>query len=205
MNKTAFLLFAIIPFIGCKKDTIAPVMTLNGTANDTISLQGAYIELSATATDNEDGNIDVTIIGTVNVNLKGTYVINYEAKDEAGNEASIKRTIVVVNDAEKMAGSYYCTVTPSSGSPFSYTQNITTSDTANKVIFFSRFKNHSDNSGIYAKVTSNSSLNIPAQNNKPGTKTYAGFGTITGNDLNLTYTETSSSLPASYTETLIKQ
>src|ERR1019366_4351390 len=92
----------------CKKpDTTAPVITLNGSTSQTISLQGTYTELKATANDNKDGALTPTISGTVNVNHTGVYIITYRATDAAGNIGTATRTITVVNDIASMAGFYH--------------------------------------------------------------------------------------------------
>src|ERR1019366_1244994 len=98
-------------FTGCKKDdTTAPVVTLTGgAASQTISLQGTYTELGATANDDKDGALTPTTSGSVNVNLTGTYIITYSATDAAGNTGTATRTITVVNDAAGYAGTYDCT------------------------------------------------------------------------------------------------
>ena len=80
-------------------DTTPPVITLNGDANVTIEKDGIYTELNATAVDNVDGNVSVTISGTVDTSTVGVYILTYSATDVAGNEANVTRTINVVNEA----------------------------------------------------------------------------------------------------------
>ena len=79
-------------------DNIKPTITLNGRNNLSIVKGGVYNEMGASATDNYDGDItDITISGEVNTNEVGTYEIIYTAKDSSNNEASITRTINVVD------------------------------------------------------------------------------------------------------------
>jgi hypothetical protein len=85
------------------KDQTAPVLTLNG--SDTVYLeviQDTYTEDGATAMDNKDGNISntVLIIGSVNTNVVGTYVMIYTVNDVAGNN-STKERVVIVRDTQK--------------------------------------------------------------------------------------------------------
>lgn len=87
-------------------DTTAPIITLNGDAEISIDLQQPYVELGATAVDDEDGEVSVEISGSVNVNQKGEYIITYTATDEAGNIASEERIVNVVNSADLLAGAY---------------------------------------------------------------------------------------------------
>ena len=55
------------------RDRIDPTIILNGLSTITIQLNQAYIELGASATDNFDNDITVSISGTVNTALPGTY------------------------------------------------------------------------------------------------------------------------------------
>jgi hypothetical protein len=93
---------------GCSddEDTTAPVITLNGSAQVEIELQEVYNEAGATAVDDEDGTVAVSISGTVNNNLKGDYTITYTASDGAGNVATAERTVTVVNSADFLGGNY---------------------------------------------------------------------------------------------------
>lgn len=79
-------------------DSIKPTITLNGASIINMTLGSTYTEQGATATDNIDGNITarITISGTVNTSVKGTYYINYDVSDVSGNKANtITRTINV--------------------------------------------------------------------------------------------------------------
>ncbi len=94
-------------FTGCQKDdATAPVITVNG-GDVTISLQGTYTELGATATDDKDGSIVPTISGTVDNNNTGVYTITYSATDAAGNTAEETRKVTVKNDAEAAWAGFY--------------------------------------------------------------------------------------------------
>jgi len=140
-------------FTGCKKDDVeAPIITLNGAAAINLSLQSSYTELGATAEDNEDGPVDVTITGTVNKDLKGAYTITYSATDAAGNTGTETRTVTVVNDADKYAGTYTCT-DPAFGSSSPWTQTITASTTLNNTIVFSQFAARTGNNAVTATLT----------------------------------------------------
>ncbi|GEM_PF-450071 len=80
------------------KDTTAPIITLVGESNTTIVKPQKYNELGAIAIDETDGNITVTIVGTVDNNSIGIHTILYSATDAAGNKASIIRGVTVVED-----------------------------------------------------------------------------------------------------------
>ena len=78
------------------EDSIPPVITLNA-ANPMTIIQGdAYTEPGATAVDNRDGSVSVTIIGGIDTNTVGTYTITYSAEDSARNSNSETRTVNVV-------------------------------------------------------------------------------------------------------------
>lgn len=78
------------------KDTVPPVITLNGLANIDLERGTSYTDEGATATDLVDGSVAVSSSGSVDVNVAGTYTITYTATDAAGNMAvEITRTVDV--------------------------------------------------------------------------------------------------------------
>ena len=81
-------------------DSTPPVITLTG--DSTVYVECAietYSEAGATATDEVDGSVAVTIGGdVVDANRLGTYVVTYDAVDAAGNHASQATRIVIVRD-----------------------------------------------------------------------------------------------------------
>lgn len=192
-------------FTGCKKDdTTAPVVTING-ADQTISLQGVYTELNATAEDDKDGAITPTISGTVDVNHTGVYVITYTATDAAGNAGTAVRNVTVVNDADAMTGLYTCTIV---GVTASYQQTITASPTLNKRILFSKFGNYVNNTGIYADIIG-TTITLPSQTalnigNPPANITFAGTGSTVTGGFGLNYTEVNTAGTLNTVESFVK-
>lgn len=93
---------AVIFFTACTDkesdtgDTTKPVITLSGKSTIELMQGTTYNELGATATDNVDGNLSVTISGTVDKDTVDSYTITYTVKDKAGNEATLTRTVNVV-------------------------------------------------------------------------------------------------------------
>lgn len=79
-------------------DTTAPVITLNGDAALTLECGAPYTEAGATATDGCDGDLDVTIVGTVDITTPADYPILYQAVDAEGNEAIALTRVVTVAD-----------------------------------------------------------------------------------------------------------
>ena len=78
-------------------DVTPPNITLNGEANITLEQNAVYTELGATALDGVDGNVSVTITGTVDTSIVGSYTIIYTAQDNAGNESNSTRAITVID------------------------------------------------------------------------------------------------------------
>ncbi len=98
-------------------DTTPPVITLNGASTVTIQCGSGYSEPSATANDSCDGNVAVTISGTVSA-AKGSYTITYTAKDGSNNTATATRAVVVsdtIAPTITLKGSNPMTVTCGSG------------------------------------------------------------------------------------------
>lgn len=83
-------------------DFIAPVITLNGSANETIYQNQSWTDPGATASDNVDGNLTSSIVvsgDTVNTSVVGTYTVRYNVSDAAGNAATeVTREVNVVAD-----------------------------------------------------------------------------------------------------------
>lgn len=79
-------------------DTTAPVITLNGAASLVLECSDTYTEAGATATDGCDGDLEVTILGTVDTATPGVYPLVYRATDSHGNAAEdVTRTVTVAD------------------------------------------------------------------------------------------------------------
>ena len=76
------------------EDTTAPQITLNGDATYPLAFDDSYIEPGAIATDDRDGEVEVTVTGSVG-NTIGSYNVTYTATDAAGNSSSVTRTVIV--------------------------------------------------------------------------------------------------------------
>ena len=75
------------------EDTNAPVVTLNGESPMEISEGGSYVEPGAVS----DSGEEVTVTGTVNPDVPGTYTLTYTAVDEAGNVGTATREVIVTD------------------------------------------------------------------------------------------------------------
>ena len=78
------------------KDTTPPVLTLRGNAEMTITQGDSFTDPGATAYDDKDGKVNVTVSGSVDTSRVGTYTLTYSARDKAGNEAYATRKVKVV-------------------------------------------------------------------------------------------------------------
>ena len=80
------------------KDTTAPVITLNGESLLTLSAGSSYVDEGATANDATDGNVVVTMTGSVNSTIVNSYTLTYTATDAAGNKSTSTRIVNVIDD-----------------------------------------------------------------------------------------------------------
>jgi hypothetical protein len=82
-------------------DTQAPVVSLNGTAEVTLECRTSYVEAGATASDACSGDLSgaVSVSGSVDTRVPGTYSLTYSVTDGAGLVGSTTRTVKVVPDA----------------------------------------------------------------------------------------------------------
>lgn len=88
-------------------DLVSPIITLVGPSTLELSLsQVASLSLDsasdgyATATDNVDGDItsSITVSTTLDITQVGTYEIIYSVYDQAGNSATVTRTVILTED-----------------------------------------------------------------------------------------------------------
>ncbi|TCM97871.1 S-layer family protein [Paenibacillus sp. BK033] len=93
------------------KDTVKPVISLNGDAVVNLPIGAEYTDAGATALDDWDGDLTGSIITTItndvndgttlDTSVAGTYIFHYNVSDAAGNAADeVTRTIVVSEDPD---------------------------------------------------------------------------------------------------------
>ncbi|WNG60549.1 DUF5011 domain-containing protein [Archangium gephyra] len=82
-------------------DTTPPAVSLVGYASETLECRKPYVETGAVATDQCSGDLSsaVTVSGSINTRVPGTYTLTYSAKDASGNVGSATRTVTVVPGA----------------------------------------------------------------------------------------------------------
>jgi len=81
-------------------DTVAPTVTLLGSATINHEQGDVYADAGATAADLVDGDvtIGIAVTGTVDVNAAGTYILSYDVSDAATNTATtVIRTVIVAD------------------------------------------------------------------------------------------------------------
>jgi predicted esterase len=74
-----------------------PTITLTGEHFIQLSINDAYVEQGATATDIEDGDIssNITLVGVVDSSATGDYFVHYQVSNSAGGVSSVARVIRV--------------------------------------------------------------------------------------------------------------
>ena len=105
-------------------DSVAPVITLTGSASVSLEAGATYADAGATS----DGGETVTTTGIVDPNTVGVYTLTYSANDAAGNAAeAVVRTVNVVNALQQgEEGTDSSTVQENFGDVVVYANNSTT-------------------------------------------------------------------------------
>ena len=82
-------------------DSQAPVLTLEGSATETLECLKPYVEAGAVAFDGCEGELSaaITVSGSVNTKVPGAYTLTYSVRDAAGHTASATRTVNVIPGA----------------------------------------------------------------------------------------------------------
>lgn len=211
MRIIAIATFGAFIFASCTtEDSKAPAITLTGDQNMTIALNSTFTDPGATALDEEDGDLtsQITVTGTVNVNLAGTYTLTYTVSDAAGNTGTKTRTVVVANDKAGWSGSYSVSDVVGSGTPSNYNDNITASTTVNNRVWVTKFAYYT-NGAVYFDFTSATNVTIPMQTvtcgNPSADRTFSGNGTANTNTITLNYTEATNGTSVTGVETYTKQ
>ena len=78
-------------------DVTPPVITILGDNPLAIEQHSGYLELGATALDDQSGSVAAVPSGTVNHTIAGTYTITYTATDAANNVSTATRTVNVID------------------------------------------------------------------------------------------------------------
>ncbi len=207
----SFAVFALaaVVFNGCKndEDTTPPVITLKGTANDQLEMLQTYVDLGATASDDQDGDLTAAIVITSDINnkLPGNYEVHYEVSDNAGNFTDVHRAVNVYATGNALAKNYSVKDTCGTGAsaiPFSYSQSATVVS-ANSILF-NKFADYTGNNAIHAEVAANGVITLTSQSatgigSLSQNHTFQGSGYVTANGFYLTYTDANTSVTPTQT------
>ncbi|GAA0719757.1 hypothetical protein GCM10009430_19170 [Aquimarina litoralis] len=81
-------------------DGTPPMIELIGAAEITINVGETFVDPGATATDDIDGDISasITVAGSVDVNVPGTYTLVYSVQDSSGNTSTVNRIVIVIDN-----------------------------------------------------------------------------------------------------------
>lgn len=86
-----------VSVVGTDEDVTPPTVTLKGDATMKVWQDNVYTEAGAAATDEgTDVSDKITISGSVNTAVLGTYILTYSVSDAAGNIGVATRTVTVV-------------------------------------------------------------------------------------------------------------
>lgn len=80
------------------QDLVDPIVTLTGAGTVSVNCGDFYTDAGATASDACSGVLTPVPTGTVNTAVPGDYTITYTATDASGNDASVSRTVTVLNN-----------------------------------------------------------------------------------------------------------
>ncbi len=80
------------------RDTIAPVVTINGNRKIKLLYGQQYVDLGATAVDNYDGEVEVIVNNPVVTTRIGIYEVTYVAYDSSGNRGVAIRSVEVIDN-----------------------------------------------------------------------------------------------------------
>lgn len=124
--------------ITTKRVTTPPTLTLRGSTYMELKTGNRYIDPGFSATDAEGMDITskVSVSGSVNTSVAGTYTIRYSVTDSYGNSSSKARTVKVLSSDKKLQS---ISLTPNSfgltvGESRTLSVNFTPSDATNKQI-----------------------------------------------------------------------
>lgn len=78
-----------------------PTLLLSGDNPLQVVQYVAFVDPGANASDPEDGALEVSVTGTVNVLVPDDYLLTYKATDSKGAEVTVSRTVTVLADLDR--------------------------------------------------------------------------------------------------------
>lgn len=197
MKKQIFALASIVMIAGAmtftscnQEDITAPVITISGGNAVDHTLNAAWTNPSATATDDEDGDLtsSISVSGVVDPNLVGTYTLTYTVSDAAGNTATETVTVNVKNSAQFFAGTYSADDTCQQSTVFPYNSVWTASTTVNNDLNINNFGGFGTSYDIDADWNGSNTLTVSVP------QTIGSIGSLTA--VNCTYTASGTTVNA---------
>lgn len=91
------------------EDKEKPKISLKGNSRVYQKVNSTYKDLGYSVSDNCDDSVEVILENEVDTSKVGEYKVKYTAKDKAGNESSVVRTVVVYSEDGKKTGVIYLT------------------------------------------------------------------------------------------------
>ncbi|MDA7512821.1 DUF5011 domain-containing protein, partial [Verrucomicrobia bacterium] len=81
-------------------DTMAPVITLQGSAEMDVFINAPFVDVGSSVNDSFESGLTATVTGNVDTATVGVYTLSYNVSDGAGNTAAeVTRTVNVVDQA----------------------------------------------------------------------------------------------------------
>jgi hypothetical protein len=180
LKKAAFFLSFTLLLFSCKKYVNPPSITLNGNYVEYAELNSSYVELGARAEDYKENDIssDITISNTIDENLVGSYMVQYNVTDKKGHDAvPVERIVEVRNAADYLDGFYSVSFVVITGTTTNFTSTtideIATSNTINNRFYVQ------NPAAFYATVSGNV-VTVPLQGDI-SSGTLEGSGSVDSN------------------------
>jgi hypothetical protein len=126
-----FALTGSAGFGGGGADTIPPTITLSGANPFTVAQGSTFTDPGASASDNIDGTVGVSVSGSVNVATVGAYTLTYNAVDRAGNRATATRIVSVTDQTAPVISAVVATAIATSTETISWSTNEAATSTIN--------------------------------------------------------------------------
>jgi len=186
-------------------DNTAPVITLKGDADMTVSLGSNTADPGVTAVDNIDGDISSSVSSdwntAVNQTKTGAYAVNYKVSDKAGNQSNATRKVTVKSTASNLTGEYKTTITFSSGSGAAPNSTVTVGGGSSQITIYPVYYAYHVTADLKGSLNEQLSFDCDDQNVH-----FNGTGIITngGKNITLTGTLTASGISQPFSENLIK-
>ncbi len=87
-----------------QSNNLPPTIDLVGADEVSVTVDTAYVDPGATATDPEDGDLsdEILLSGNVNISEPDVYILTYSVEDSDGSSASVSREVTVVDEDEEV-------------------------------------------------------------------------------------------------------